>query len=399
MKNCRPNNYQSGLFAQKRQVFNGPEGGIEAPGERPRYRRRIDVNKYVKKYEETMRFLEGVIDGKAIADMKLTDKQKDELKNKAQRAMREFEGLPDPAQLSNLRDSKAWAGEYYPRIAKIMEKYFDKKKTGGREWLLEHMRKAVHGEAVPDFLLHVSGFHKRRSEAMATIWDIMTRLQKKRFDIDHPFMKILRDAQTEIAETGSRRYGNTKSAGETLEQALSRLPSELEELVDKEKRSYVKTLLAGAAKTYRARLGLPSRAKEEREDQMRIKEEVDKSWRRDAIANAIGRSIDKIEGRYGYAISGKWHDLPGNNPMDKGNPKRLILDVEREIKKIGRPDMTKTKPGEKWEITKQGFTFKVARLPGKKPSYNVEMVDVSKRMGKKFPRMARYVERLEDRMV
>ena len=396
-KNCRQNNSETAFFLPKRFVFGGPEEGPEGTAERFRPKRRVDVRTYERKYEETKTFLEGIIDGNAMEDMDLKPKQKEEMREKAQRALRELEGLPDVQRLSRMRDPKIWASEYFPKIAEIMERHFDQPKEGSQRWLYEHMRRAVHGKTVPDVLLHISGFYERRTKAANTLWDMISRLEKEKIDVNHPFMKILLEKQDELTRIAGEKHGSTERASKELELIIRSIPDDLELLVDKEEGD-TKDLLAQAARRFRSNLGMPSREKEEEQEMAEMREIAEEEVRAGAVEHAIGRAIDKIEGRYGYEINGVWHDLPGNNPLDKGNPRSFLLDAERELAKIGSPDMTKTKVGETWDVDTQGFSALVRRVEGtgNKPAYKVSLLDISPAKEEKFPRIARYIRRMRE---
>ncbi|MBU1703349.1 hypothetical protein KJ951_03005 [Patescibacteria group bacterium] len=385
------------FFLPNRHVFKNPgpaanpEIAPKGPTEAPERKEQVDVKTYVEKYEDTKKFLEGVIDGSAIADMEppeMTNEQKRQMQEDARGAQREMEGLPGPEQLNKLRDPKAWAGEYFPKIAKIMDKYFGEK-------VENTVRRSIKKDSIPDVVLQISGFHKRRTEAASVVWDIITDLQEKKFGMDHPFMKILLDANGKLAELGARGFVDRKSASQALDAVILNLPAQLEEIVATQERDRTKDLLATAAKTYRARLNLPSRAAEDEKDQERIREEYAKNDRSNAVASAAGRSLDKVLGRYGYEINGKWKDLPGNNPPDKDNPESLKRDVAEELSKIGAPDMSEAKVGEKWNFKKNGISFLVQRIDGggEKPSYKVELAGIDEKTGKEFPRIAQYIEK------
>lgn len=378
---------QPSSFLPKRLIFGSPESVPDVPGgsgEAPP--EEVDPKEYEKKYDDTLKFLQQVIKGELIVnDPSLTDIQKQAVILRARKSLAEVILLP------NRVESRTSAGEYAQKINDIVTRHSNKTDASPSQLRLNAMMYVTTNPSVDAEVLSLSEFNAKRTQSIGDIDDITASLLEKsdndgnKLTVDHPFLKALVDAKTDLEALENAHFDKLEDASASLKKVFI----ECRDAMNKQRyRTYTKDgeptelskIFIDAEKQFLKAVDIQSVMEE-------AKEASDKDARKVAVNSKVGAELEKQLG-----LGGR------RTPLDAGDPERLKLRIERALKGItmvgaSKVDMSKTPTGQTWQVNQYGYTILVSRngKTGEKAWYSAEIMNVNKKIAKRFPSMEAYV--------
>lgn len=341
---------------------------------------KVSKKQYREKYEQTMDFLDGLIDGKGMTDMNLNALQRKHMEAVAKKARIEMLNLPDPRVVEH--NASPYSREVrlkdnYRKIVEIMMYYYapERKSTKDR------IRMALFGER-PEWHENYKVFEEQRYAAERSIEEAILYLYKKG-ETEGPQVDVLRRFLGNIGKLEIKTRGDLEQKNKKLDRLLRALARSLDEKI-------------ASGEIKRKNRFVFERLNYELHEKLGM-EKLDYFKAQKAVRDACARAVDMIKGRYRYKVNGRMRDLPGNIRGGKDDPKTLLRLVKQQMDNASNPEMNAIRAGTEWTVRYGGFAFSVKKLLDKdvigRDEYDVELIGVNSVNARRFDKIAAYARR------